>query len=405
MDSWSVTSTLYNGFKYCASLATSSVSTGNSESEDSLEPLSLMISLAVAFLLPIKSKPKYFNHQITWDLPAPVSLISGTTLDLQGLDRSIKKRVSYEKTDHLLIIKLWPDTIDIALKLHRPKPSTENPRRIFLINFFFNEGKKGLDIKIKPTYAHLTDGTVDKLEACSRAVENDNKITLQLEQIEKERIKKEFEQAEKERIKKEFEQAEKERIKKETEEKETIKKNESEQLGQESVKKNELTQGSKEPISTNTNKSTKVLQENKIKAVQLSYKEKGEKTVEKKDSTGKTKDVEKKALQNPTKEVEKKEGIENTESAEKSKEEEIKPEEASTKEEDVPLPIKVKNIWEKMCFLETVYELYMEASSIPENERATNPHFLSCIDGIYSITGHHSGIYGLILKKHNKIVL
>lgn len=300
MNVWGVTSAVFGYF-------TSPV---YSEIEDSLEPLSLIISLAVAFLLPIKSKPSLINHRVTWDLPLQVTLVPGTTWDLQGPTRGIKKRISSEVADHVLIIKLWPETIELALRLHRPKPSTENnQKRIFLIDFFFNQALKGLNIKVTPTYVQLTDGTVDKLNACVKVIENDNTHALQLEEIEKKHI-------------------------------------ESEQREKEFIEKNNPLQELKE---------------------------------------------------------EKKEASKPHKSEEKSKVEEIKSEEISTKEIDVPLHIKVKNIWEKMCFLETIHAFYEEASLIPEKERSTDPLFTSCIEGIYKILDHHSGKYGQILKNHNKI--
>lgn len=258
--------------------------------------------------------------------------------------------------------------VELALGLYHPNPQTEkDQRKIFLINFFFSEAKKGLDIKIIPTYKLCVDGTVEKLTACSKSIENNDTIFQELEK-EKERMRNESK-----------------------EEKKPVKNNNSGQ-----VVTNDPPQGGKEQGSTNAkesgnNKPNQAPKGNNTNSAQNSSKGKDEKVVEKKDSAEKTKaeDVH----------------DERNKSTGKPNEEKIQSEQASSKEENVPLAVKVKNIWEKICFLETAYEFYTEANSIPENERMESFAFLHCIEGLYSIINHHSGIYGNILQDNNKIVI
>jgi hypothetical protein len=96
---------------------------------------------------------------------------------------------------------------------------------------------------------------------------------------------------------------------------------------------------------------------------------------------------------------------ENIEKKEESSAEILKKEDKSVEisdESNTPA-MKIKNIWAKICFIETVYELYIEASLIPESERDTSIQFSKCIDAIYGLIDQRSGEYDLILRKMRKI--
>ncbi|MBA3239246.1 MAG: hypothetical protein H0T62_12995 [Parachlamydiaceae bacterium] len=301
---WSIGTTLWSGYKYMTSPSTIDLLSAEDEEilEYSHEPLSLIISLAVALLLPIKSKPSLMNHRITWDRPSPVALFGGiVTLDCQGWGRETKQICSTEVANHLPIIKRWPQTIEIALRLHRIRVPTDNLRRKFLIDFFFDTAKKGLDTKVGPTYALKTDGTVENIERSSISIDLDNQYEAKLE-------------------------------------------------------------------AKNKKDSTKSIPEGNS--------------------------------QNGEKEIEKPKEEQPAEISQNEKNQS----ESSDEEARTPA-MKIKNIWKKMCYLETVYELYIEASLIPESERETNNQFTHCINAIYGIINQRSGEYDLVLRKIRKIVI
>lgn len=130
-----------------------------------LEPLSLIISLALASLLPLKTKPSLSNHRIIWHPSAPCGGV--LSIDTQGTKRSFYNFFSIEISDHTIIFPLFSASIESAIKMHFSQDGNENP----LLRTLFKAAVVGLT-KLKITYESEVDGTLDKLGLCIKLIED-----------------------------------------------------------------------------------------------------------------------------------------------------------------------------------------------------------------------------------------
>ncbi|MBA3602678.1 MAG: hypothetical protein H0W50_03355 [Parachlamydiaceae bacterium] len=145
---------------------------------DRLEPLSLIISLAIASLLPAKSKPSLTNHRIIWHPPMPMGTV--ITLDWQWLYRKGNNYLGYEISDHLIIIPKYSEAIEKALKMH----ISLKPDQAAKLSGLFNPAIGGLQKHLE-TYSGKMDGSIDKINACINLIENSQRTSQVMNLLKK----------------------------------------------------------------------------------------------------------------------------------------------------------------------------------------------------------------------------
>ncbi len=164
---WNIAGLVFQGVKgvvsYCA--GTSQTSKYNALFIDRLEALSLIVSLAIASLLPANYKPSLSNHRIVWHPPMPIGKL--ISIDCQWIYRSGTNFLGYEISDHKLIIPKYYDTIEKALKMHFSQDSDKTDK----LSVLFNAAVGGLK-KHLITYARKEDGTIDKINRCITLIES-----------------------------------------------------------------------------------------------------------------------------------------------------------------------------------------------------------------------------------------